>query len=122
MNSLLPLVETILDHPLSYTKKQFGAISVFFDQKQVLVLCDSPGETTWRKKDYGMELWYGVMIPMERENHALLQKDFPKLSPHPFLGKWLFLSARDPDFEETLEKLSELILRKDPRIGIFISF
>lgn len=122
MNSLLPLVENLIDHPLCYTKKQFGAISIFFDQKQVLVLCDSPGETKWKNKDYKTELWYGVMIPMERENHQALQKTFSNLNPHPFLGKWLFLSARDPEFESTMEKLCELVLKKDPRVGIFVSF
>lgn len=59
-----------------------------------------------------------MLIPTERNFHAALQAEFSALSPHPVLGKWLYLPQTSEDFEELSNKIIELILSEDPRIGV----
>lgn len=64
------------------------------------------------------EPWNGVLLPTEREHHASLMREFPRLSPHPILGKWLYLSQEDPGFEEIASTLVKRIMKSDIRIGV----
>lgn len=107
-----------LNEDLIRTKKSFGGLSVYYDDKLVSALMESPDVFEWRKKKYDIELWYGVMIPTSQEHHSSLKKQIKSLVPHPVLGKWLFLPARSKNFESDLEKIIEIIRKKDPRIGV----
>lgn len=100
-----------------YFKKMFGGEALFVNSKMVLVIIDKPS-TKWKNKDYGQNLWSGVMIPTFKEHHLKLIKKIPDLKPHPVLGKWLFLSSHNPNFEELCGEIVELILDNYPLIGI----
>lgn len=117
--SFLHLFEDLMNSPDFFSKKMFGGLSLYYGSKMVAILVEDPGSTTWAKKDYKQELWYGVMIPTSQEFHQDLQKKIKTLKPHPFLKKWLYLSAREESFEEDLEKLVLLIKKRDPSVGIF---
>ncbi|HMD61777.1 MAG TPA: hypothetical protein VKG78_10110 [Opitutaceae bacterium] len=84
----------------------FGTKVVYLDGK--LVLCFSAKEEPWR----------GVLICTEREHHASLIAEFPRLSPHPILAKWLYHAETSDDFERVAERLVILAKRRDPRIGV----
>jgi hypothetical protein len=73
-----------------------------------LVLCFAAKEEPWR----------GVLVCVERENHASLMSQFPLLSPHPILAKWLYLPEARDGFERIAEQLVALVGERDPRIGI----
>ena len=64
------------------------------------------------------EPWRGVLVPTEREHQAALVRQFPSLSPHPVLPKWLYLPETADDFESTAQRLVALAGERDPRIGI----
>src|SRR5690606_14324552 len=68
--------------------------------------------------DRGDEPWNGLLVCTTHEHQASLMLDIPALHPHKVLGKWLYVSQRDPAFEETAERLTELVLARDPRVGI----
>jgi hypothetical protein len=34
------------------------------------------------------------------------------------LGKWLYIAQDDPAFEPTVERLTALVLARDPRVGV----
>ena len=70
-----------------------------------MVLAESPGETSYRGKDYHFEIWNGIMFPTEQTHHASLIAEFPGLRPHPVLGKWLYLPAERDDFEASAIEL-----------------
>jgi len=55
---------------------------------------------------------------VERRHHESLTEEFPQLTPHPILPKWLYLSDETDRFEETTARLVELIKTNDPRIGV----
>jgi hypothetical protein len=84
----------------------FGSRAVYLDGK--LVLCFSAKAEPWR----------GVLVCMDRKDHALLKAQFPMLSPHPILGKWLYLPEAADQFERVAEQLVMLAKQRDPRIGV----
>ena len=58
---------------------------------------------------------------LEREpfiGQAALQADFPELTPHPILPKWLYLAESADSFERSAARLVALARRRDPRIGV----
>lgn len=101
------LAEPVLELPSLIEKGMFGCDAFYVNGRLQLVLC--PGEE---------EPWKGVLFPVEREMHPGLIKDLPALSPHPVLGKWLYLSESSSDFEEVVQQWVNLILADDARIGV----
>jgi hypothetical protein len=84
----------------------FGTRAVYLDGK--LVLCFSAKADPWR----------GVLVCTDRKEHASLTAQFPLLSPHPILGKWLYLPEAEDQFERVAEHLVLLAKERDPRIGV----
>lgn len=64
------------------------------------------------------EPWRGVLVCTFREHQASLRAEFPALSPHPILPKWLYLPETADRFESTAERLVGLARRRDPRLGV----
>jgi hypothetical protein len=84
----------------------FGTKVAYLDGR--LVLCFSASKEPWR----------GVLVCTERGHHAALAAQFPSLSPHPILGKWLYLPESADDFESVAQQLVALARERDPRIGV----
>ena len=101
-----------------FEKKMFGGLSAYVNGRMVMVLTESPGETTHRGKEYGFDIWDGVLLPTEREYHDSLMSEFKELKQHPVLGKWLYLPARDNQFENIGSEIGGKIAEGDPRFGI----
>jgi hypothetical protein len=57
------------------------------------------------------------MICTSREHHATLKAQFPQLKPHKVLGKWLYISMSQPEFESTAGQIVLLARKRDPRLG-----
>lgn len=93
-------------HPGFVLRAMFGAKAVYLDGK--LMLCFSAKQEPWR----------GLLVCTDRVHQASLQTEFPSLSPHPVLPKWLYLSESSDDFERTAERIVALVKRRDPRIGV----
>ncbi len=116
--SLVWIFESFEDQDSFFTKKMFGGLAVYFGGKMVMLLCESPGDTEWRGTTYPFDIWNGLLLPTEREQHQSLQSDFPNLVNHPVLPKWLYLPMLDTDFEDTALKIAARIAKKDERFGI----
>jgi hypothetical protein len=84
----------------------FGAKAAYLDGK--LALCFSSREEPWR----------GVLVCTDRGRQASLVAQFPSLSPHPVLPKWLYLAESADDFERVAGQLVDLARERDPRIGV----
>jgi hypothetical protein len=84
----------------------FGTKVVYMEGR--LVLCFASKDEPWR----------GVLVCVERESHASLMSQFPALSPHPILPKWLYLPESRDGFDRVAEQLVALARERDPRIGI----
>ncbi len=101
------LIDSLSDQPHFIQRQMFGETACYLKGRLVLVLCARDEEP-----------WRGVLLPTEREFHASLMKEYPELSPHPVLGKWLYLQEREERFEETANAFIERILAGDQRFGI----
>jgi hypothetical protein len=98
--------EPLESDPTFVLRPMFGTRAVYLDGK--IVLCFSA-----RK-----EPWHGVLVATDRPHHQSILRDFPHLAPHPILPKWLYLSDTALRFEVTVERLVDLVRRRDPRIGV----
>ena len=87
-------------------RKMFGCEAAYFDGRIVLVLA------------VGEEPWNGVLLPTSREDHEALISEWSQLRKHPVLGKWLYLTQNDPDFEAVARVLVQRAKQGDPRIGV----
>jgi hypothetical protein len=83
----------------------FGCEAIYLDDRLVLVLAD------------GDEPWNGVIVPTERELQPEIRALWPTLEPHPILGKWLYVSRSNEDFESVAQAVVERLRRGDSRLG-----
>ena len=113
------VLEALEDSPLSArlrTRKMFGSLAVYVDEKIVFVLRRRQGETA--RDD-------GIWIASKQEYIASLKQEFPVLrSIEMFEGtgrtgfsNWLNLPEDQETFEETALELCRLVIHQDKRIG-----
>ncbi len=100
------LWEPLETDPTFLVRPMFGGKSVYLDGR--LMLYFTAGEEPWR----------GVLACTERAHHAALLAEFPELSAHPVLPKWLYLPESADRFESVAERLVTLARRRDSRLGV----
>ena len=100
------LWEPLHEDPTFILRSMFGARAAYLDGRLMLCFCANE------------EPWQGVLVCTEREHHTALQLEFPELSPHPILPKWLYLRESEEAFEKVAERLVALARRRDARLGI----
>ena len=105
-NSLVWIFEAFEGEPTYLSKRMFGSDAAYIDGLLCLVAAD-------REKP-----WNGLLVCTSKERHAALMDALPALRPHPVLGKWVYVPQDDPAFEDTAERLTALVLARDPRIGV----
>ena len=104
------IVQPFEDHPTFFTKRMFGGLAVYLFGRQMIVLVEPTKTGRWQ--------WHGVLVCTDRAHHESITADFPQLSPHEVLTKWLFIDSRHDGFEPTMERVARAIARDDPRFGI----
>jgi hypothetical protein len=100
------LAEPLLRRPGAQMRRMFGAHSIYLDGVLYLVLAD------------GEEPWNGLLFPAERFQHPAILEEFPFLTPHAILPKWLYLTAEDDAFEQYGQRLVTRLCALDPRFGV----
>ncbi len=100
------LWEPLETDPTFVLRAMFGAKAVYLGGKMVLCCCA------------GDEPWRGLLVCTDRTRHAALQSDFPALTPHSVLPKWLYLPEAAATFERDAVRLVALARARDPRLGI----
>jgi hypothetical protein len=104
------IVQAFEDHPSLFTKRMFGGLAVYLFGRQMMLLVEPTKTGRWK--------WHGVLICTEYAHHSAIIAEFPQLTPHAILKKWLFIDSRHADFEPTLERVAGAIARDDQRFGI----
>ncbi len=87
-------------------RSMFGAKAAYLDGK--LMLCFIASDEPWR----------GVLVCTDQSRQPALQSEFPELTPHAILPKWLYLPETTNRFEAVAAALVGLARRRDPRLGI----
>ena len=106
-NSLIWIFDRFEFDPGYLRSRMFGCDTAYMDGMLCLGVVDRGGEP-----------WNGLLVCTSHERQADLIEEMPVLKPHKVLGKWLYISQEDPAFEETAERLTELVLARDPRVGV----
>lgn len=92
-------------------KPMFGCYGVYIGNKIVMATRD--------KSELPVD--NGVWLATTSEHHASLRKDFPSMRSIKIFGSgesgWQVLPKKSDDFEESVIKACQLILKGDPRIG-----
>lgn len=100
------LWEPLETDPSFVLRSMFGAKAAYLDGRLMVCFCASK------------EPWCGLLVCTDRSHHAPLRTEFPELTPHPILPKWLYLSESAETFERTAQRLVMLARRRDPRLGV----
>ena len=100
------LWEPLEADPTFVLRSMFGTKAAYLGGKLMLCFCA------------GAEPWRGVLVCTERAHHPALCAEFPELTPHPILPKWLYLPEAADNFERTAAQLVSLARRRDPRLGV----
>src|SRR3989338_6745594 len=94
-----------------HTKLMFGCTAIYVENKIVLILRD-------RRES---KVDNGVWLATTAEHHVSLLKEFPSLRSLEMFGPgptgWQVLPVDATDFEESVFRACELIVRGDERIG-----
>ena len=100
------LWEPLESEPSFLLRSMFGTKAAYLEGK--LMVCFSDGKEPWR----------GLLVATEKHHHASLVAEIGDLRPHPVLPKWLYLPDTGDSFERSAERVVELALCRDPRIGV----
>jgi hypothetical protein len=100
------LWEPLESDPGFQLKPMFGGKSAYVDGKLALYFAAKE------------EPWLGLLVCTDREHHASLMAEFPLLSTHSVLSKWLYLPESAEAFESNAKRLVALVRKRDPRFGV----
>jgi hypothetical protein len=104
------ILEGFVEDPTFFTKRMFGGLAAYLFERQMLLLVEPTQSGRWN--------WHGVLVCTDYKHHASLQAEFPALTPHAVLRKWLFIDSTHEDFESTMESVTKCVASNDRRFGI----
>jgi hypothetical protein len=104
------ILDAFEGHPTFFTKRMFGGLAAYLHERQMLVLVEPTKTGRWK--------WHGVLICTGHEHQPSIRSEFPALTPHAVLRKWLFVDSKHDHFEPTMEGVARRMARNDPRFGI----
>jgi hypothetical protein len=104
------ILEAFTGRSSFFTKRMFGGLAAYLHERLMLVLVEPTKTGRWT--------WHGVLVCTGFEHHASIRADFPALSPHDVLRKWMYIDSTHRRFESTMEAVARCIASNDPRFGI----
>ncbi len=92
-------------------KPMFGCHAVYLEEKIILIMR--------KKQNDGHD--NGVWVATSHEHHSSLKRLFPSMRPIRLFGSkpsaWQNIPEEADDFEESVLRACEMVLKNDPRIG-----
>jgi hypothetical protein len=104
------IFEAFSGHSTFFTKSMFGGLAAYVFERQMLLLVEPTKSGRWN--------WHGVLVCTGYQHHASIQAEFPALTPHGVLRKWLFIDSTHEDFESTMDGVAQRVAGNDSRFGI----
>lgn len=101
----------------AFTVRMFGGIGYYFNDRLIVTLFNFSGNKSFKGKKYKIELWQGAFFPVEKQHQPSVIEQFPFLSPHPILGKWLYLPLQTDEFIDQVEQVLPYLLRPGSLFG-----
>ena len=104
------ILQVFQNHSSFFTKRMFGGLAVYLFGRQMMVLVEPTRTGRWK--------WHGVLVCTDQARQPAIVEEFPQLAPHDVLKKWLYIDSRHEEFEPTMERVANAIVRDDERFGI----
>jgi hypothetical protein len=104
------IFDAFAGHPGFFTKGMFGGLAAYAHERMMLILVEPTRTGRWK--------WHGVLVCTGFDEQPSIRRDFPALTPHDVLRKWLWVDSTHADFEQTMEAVARCMARNDPRFGI----
>jgi len=104
------IFEILEDHPSFFTKRMFSGLAAYLFGRMMMVLIEPSKTGRWK--------WHGVLICTDYVQQPAIIEEFPALTPHAILKKWLYIDSRHEEFEPTMQRVATAIGRNDERFGI----
>lgn len=98
-------IESLLPEGGFRRKAMFGGFAYYLDEKIILITFEAGNKTKSKIN------WNGCMFPVEHEYQSQILEQFPVLSPHPVLPKWLYLPLETEGFDEWVTDILRVALR-----------
>ena len=99
-------------------KSMFGGFAYYVEQKMVLAIFEDEKTRTYKNKTAAFAIWNGCMFPVEKELHQEVLKQYPFLTNHPVLPKWLYLPAESENFESNVDEIIQQIRKRNNKFGV----
>jgi hypothetical protein len=104
------IFDAFAGRPTFFTKRMFGGLAAYVHERQRLVHVQPTKTGRWK--------WHGVLVCTGQEHHASIRAEFPALTPHAVLRKWLYIDSAHEDFEPTMEAVARRMAKDDRRFGV----
>src|SRR5688500_5882148 len=104
------LFEALARRPGFRTRRMFGGLAAYLEDRLVLVLVEPTRSGRWK--------WHGVLVCTDQARQPAILAEFPALAPHEVLKKWLYLDSHHEDFEPVMQRIAQDIARSDSRFGV----
>jgi hypothetical protein len=104
------LLEPLARRPGFFTKRMFGGLAAYLDDRLALVLVEPTRSGRWK--------WHGVLVCTDEARQPAIVAEFPELKPHDVLKKWLYIDSHHEEFEPVAGRIAQAIARGDPRFGV----
>ena len=104
------ILDAFDERPTFFTKRMFGGLAAYLHERQMLVLVEPTRTGRWK--------WHGVLVCTDHGHHASIRAEFPALTPHDVLRKWLYIDSNHRDFQSTMEGVARRVALNDLRFGI----
>lgn len=104
------ILEAFEARPTFFTRRMFGGLAAYLHERQMLVLVEPTKTGRWK--------WHGVLICTDHQHQESIRADFPALTPHQVLRKWLYIASTHDDFEPTMERVARRMTANDRRFGV----
>jgi hypothetical protein len=99
-------------------KAMFGGFAYYVEEKMVLAIFEDEKTKSYKNKTAKYAIWNGCMFPVEKHLHAEVLKQYPFLTNHPVLPKWLYLPAESENFENNVEEIILQIRKRNEKFGV----
>ena len=99
-------------------KAMFGGFAYYVEQKMVLAIFEDEKTRTYKNKTAPYAIWNGCMFPVEKTLHQEVLQEYPFLTNHPVLPKWLYLPAESENFESHVEQIIQQIRKRNNKFGV----
>lgn len=116
--SLSFFIEPLMGLESFAVRRSFGGVAIYLRGKNVCFVCEDAVTRTYKDQTADAPLWHGLLFPTDYKHQESLRNEWPSLTQHAVLKKWVYLPMSSEDFETTATQIIQKIKKGDERFGV----